>query len=366
MRKLLFVLLFSFLLSSIQAQSVSLDITPSSVVYNYFYPAYLDPSDPGSQPFLFLLTAENTGFENIADYEVHFSFFWRDHELINDAVIFPESGTIYEIIEAGEIFQLNNRDIVISGNTGNFNNVEGLEFDDILDASDEFKDLVLNLGYFPDGDYLFEIKILDESGLQISNTATFTFTIITPTAISLISPGNPFGLEPANLSDPYPYFLWFSNLSEFSFDLYEVDEMVDDPQEIPLQSDPVFSTVISGATVFSYPTGAYPLHYNTLYAWQVRAVVSSPITGEEGFLESGFFIFKILQETIGNQSDQSIKNFLEQLNIEELDELLQLFDAGYSFDVMYLNGAEVTVDYLNEILLKLQSGELQISSVRVE
>lgn len=361
-----FFLLFSLFLISLQAQSVNLNITPSSIVYNYFYPAYLDPADPASQPFLFMLTATNTGAEDIADYEVHVAFKWRGNPLIEAAIIKPQVNTEYEVFESGETFQLTNRDIVISGSTGSFYNVEGLEFDDILDANAEFKDLVLNLGYFPDGDYLFEVKLLDDTGLQISNTATFTFTIIAPTAISLISPGNPFGLEPASLSDPYPYFLWFSNLSEFTLNLYEVDDLVDDPEEIPLQSDPIFSRGISGATVLSYPTSAYPLQYNTLYAWQVSAVVSSPITGAQSNLKSNFFIFKILPETMGDQADQSVINFLEQLDIEELQELLQLFEAGYSLEVIYLNGEEVNVDHLNEILLKLNSGELQLSDVYVE
>jgi hypothetical protein len=366
MKKWIFMLLFTFLLLPLFSQSINIVIAPSRVIYNYFYSSYLDPSNPGGQPQLFMLTATNTGQENISDYEIHLSFFWREYELIDDAVVVPKSGTPYEVIEPGEILNLSNRDILISGDASSFTNIEGLEFDDILDASDEFKDLVLDLGYFPDGDYIFEIILRDDSGEAISNPATFTFTIISPTAVSLISPGSPFGLEPAFILDLHPYFLWFSNLSDFTLKLYEVDEMCDNPDDIPLQSDPVFEVDLTGTTVLSYPTSAYPLQYNTLYAWQVCALISSPFTGQENTLESSFFIFNIADEEGGSEEDQSIINFLQQINIVELEEILQFFEEGYSFDNLYLNGEEISIDFLNELLQKILSGELRVSGVGIE
>jgi len=95
-------------------------------------------------------------------------------------------------------------------------------------------------------------------------------------------------------------------------------------------------------------------------------MVNSPLIGNEGYLESSYFIFTIQEEGRGEQDDQSIINFLKQLDIEGLEALLRLFEEGYSFDKMYMNGEEKTIDYLNELLQLLQSGELQISNVEVE
>jgi hypothetical protein len=366
MKRFLLFLFMTVLLLPLLCQSVLLQINPPRQIYNYFYPAYLDPANPNLQPILFTVTVNNNTDENVSDYEIHLSLYWREYDLIDNAVIKPEEGTDFEVLEAGEVLVINNRDIIVSGAGNNFYNVEGLDLDDILDTSDEFRDLVLQLGYFPDGDYMFEIILLDDSGMEISNPATFTFTIITPTSISLISPGNPFGLAPAAISDTNPYFVWFSNLADSTLKIYEIDDTVDNPDDIALQSDPVFETFIPNTTVFSYPTGSYPLEYGTPYAWQISAGINSPLPEGENSLESNFFIFNIVEENYQNSEDQSLIYFLEQLNIEGLEEIMQLLEAGYSLDVLYLNGEVKSIDYLNELLQKILSGELQISNLEIE
>ncbi len=364
MKKLL-ILSFILISTILIAEPVELTITPPRVVYNYFYPAYIDPENPQNQPILFWVEAINNTEEDISNYEIIFNLTWRDYDLVTNVIVKPNDVGPYWILLAGGKFRLNSQDIIVSGEYNNFC-AEGFEFDDIMDNCPEFEDLVLRLGYFPDGDYVMTIQMFESDRMELSAPATFTFSVITPTAISLISPGNPMGLGPVSISDRYPIFLWFSNLTEFTLKIYECISMESSPEEIEMQSDLILEENITNSIVFSYPTDAYPLRYGKVYAWQVSSDIITPMKSKEEEIKSSMYLFTLSEEEFGNQEEQILINFLTQLNIEGLDELILLLEKGYSCEKLVWEGREISVNELNDILEKVISGEKKVKSVLID
>ena len=69
------------------------------------------------------------------------------------------------------------------------------------------------------------------------------------------------------------------------------------------------------------------------------------------------------EEEINNQI---LINFLTQLNIEELEELLALINNGYSIKNIFWQGTTISMDELNDILEQIANGELIIENVSVQ
>lgn len=365
--KFLFSLLLVFVTVNSAVALVTVNIVPNYVVYNYFYPAYLDPSNPAAQPQLFTITAINNEDYDIYDYQIWLDFQWRDMELVSDAIIEPKPGSPYDHIPANGIpLSISSKDIIVSDESNYFTAIEGLEFDDILEYNDEFKDLVLDLGYFPDGDYVFTIQLFDGQRNPLSDPATFTFTIITPTAITLISPGSPMGLGIPSVPDPNPYFVWFSNLNNYTLNLYEIEREELSAEDIELQLDPFFSADVSGSVIYAYPPSAPLLENEQIYAWQITSELITPLGDSGNEIKSAVYMFKISSDNSSEQENQILLNFLQQLSAEGIEEIISLLESGYSFESMSWKGQDMTVEGLYDILMQISSGEITIKQIVIE
>ncbi|MBN1948533.1 MAG: hypothetical protein JW784_02200 [Candidatus Cloacimonetes bacterium] len=365
MKKVLILICAIFLVSLLSAEPVNLTITPPRAVYNYFYPSYLDPANPEQQPQLFWLSAVNTGNQTISDYEIHLHLQWREYDLVSNAIIKPRSGSLFEYLEPGLPYQFSSREIIIYEQSVNFYAVQGLELEAILDENEDFQDLVLRLGYFPDGDYVFTVQLFDTMGTTLSTPASFTFTIITPSAITLISPGNPLVMKPLNISDPLPYFVWFSNLMDQQIRIYELTGSESSEEDIELQSDLVYSEDLGNSVVFSYPASGYPLQYGKVYAWQIVAAITTPLSSRED-VKSNMYFFRLSPESVTTQDDILLQNFLQQLNFEGSEQLLELLEQGYGFDRIIWQEQEQPAEFLNVILQQILSGETSVKSFTIE
>jgi len=69
------------------------------------------------------------------------------------------------------------------------------------------------------------------------------------------------------------------------------------------------------------------------------------------------------EEEINNQA---LINFLSQLNIEGVNELIALIESGFSVDKLIWGDREITLGELNDILKKISDGELKIKNLTVE
>ncbi len=365
MKKCVIFIVVLALFTVLSAENVLLEITPGNMIYNYFYPAYINPDNPAMQPLLFQVMALETEGEVVQDYQVKLSLQWRDVMLFDDLLVEPKEGSPYEVLPANGQLVITSQQLIVSEESQYFSSINGIDFDDIVESNQEFQDLVLQLGYFPDGDYVVTVQMFTGSQ-PLSNPATFTFTIIAPTAITLISPGNPIGLGPAVISDGFPYFVWFSNLNDFKFILYELQGGEENDEEIEAQSEIIYEAEIDNALVFSYPSFAPMLDERQLYAWQIKARVTSPLADENEVLSSNIYLFSISSDEEVNQNNQILINFLQQLQIEGMDEVIALLEAGYNFEDINWHGNTMGIDGLNEFLQQVLNGEVQIKSMSIE
>lgn len=365
-KKIILITILLVIISTLIAENVLLEITPSNMVYNYFYPAYIDPANPEMQPFLFRLRAVNNGNDAVSNYQIQLRLQWRDQMLIDNLLVEPKTGSQYEIIPAGGEFNISSQQLIVSEESQNFSAIDGIDFDDIMDSNQEFQDLILQLGYFPDGDYVFTAQMY-EGNDPLSNPVTFTFSIIAPTAVTLISPGNPIGLGPSVMSDYYPYFVWFSNLNHFEFLLYELQGGEESDEEIENQSELIYENKdIDNVLVFSYPSTAPGLQENKLYAWQIKAQVTSPLAESDQAIKSNLYLFSISTDSEVNQNNQMLINFLEQIQIEGMDQIISLLEQGYDFDSINWQGNDMGIDGLNDLLQRIVNGEIEVTNMTIE
>ena len=91
-----------------------------------------------------------------------------------------------------------------------------------------------------------------------------------------------------------PEFIWFSNLLDYHFSLFDITELPEDQRsaENIENLDPHYDQENLYITSLSYPPSANTLEYNQTYAWRVTAPINVPLgSGTEDY-KSVFYLFK--------------------------------------------------------------------------
>ena len=366
MKKFIF-LIFAFITLSIFAQSgIELNFTPVAGEYfNIFYPLYLNPDEPEKQPEIFSATLTNDTDETIF-YYLKFWMSWRGNDLLPEGCkITPVNEELAPHPSVNSSVTITNRDIITNA-TGNFD-VE-CEVDDILSNNTEFEDLLLQTGRFPDGEYLFKLQAFDSNtDEELTEAKTVTITVTTPSPISLITPGNPLGMEPSEIFDLYPNFVWYSNLAEYTIKIFELNEQTGNVQtdEDIENLAPYFERQVS-TTSFTYPTDAPPLEDGNVYAWQVSANIVSPLNPKEEVYKSKVYSFKVSSGEETNPDDLLLINFLRQLNADNSEEVINLINNGFSVKNLRFKDSEISAEDLANILLRIANGEIRFKSLIIE
>ncbi|MCD4795625.1 MAG: hypothetical protein K8R49_00420 [Candidatus Cloacimonetes bacterium] len=352
--KKLILLLFCVAVSITLTAQVDLTISPERLTYNVFYPANFNPEEPENQPVLFTINFDVTGV--LEDYVIHCDMSWRDYSAY--ATLTPDDPNQLPSF-------LTNQDIIRDDEANGFQVDES--FSEFLE---NIEDLILDTGRLPDGNYIFVIAVYSaghggEDDHLLSNKVTFVLTIQSPITISLITPGNPIGLGPATIADQYPNFVWFSNLADYTIKIYELDGEYQSAEEIEQQIEPFFEENNYSSTSFPYPPTAPDFQKSIVYAWQVSSDLNTPMGSAEKH-KSVMYLFMVSTEEQEDQDNQMLINFLRQLNIEGIQELITLIESGYSFDKMFFDGNEISINDLNEILQKISDGEIKLKDFSIE
>jgi len=347
MKKILVVLILTFALSLFAQTPLTLDINPTHLYYNVLYPANFNPDEPDLQPDLFTLTISGVIPTNAV---IHCVMSWEG--------VFA-TATLSRKTQGQFPSYLSSSDIINSNDNPNYTIVQ--TFDDFLDS---IEDLIIDTGRMPDGTYVFEIGVYENgpTGDLISNMVTAILVIRSPISISLITPGNPMGLGVTNISEQYPNFIWYSNLDDYTIKIYELDGMYETMDEIEML-EPHFVETEIGGTSFSYPPRAPEFVYNTTYAWQISAIVESPIVSSESEYKSTMYLFKLSDAAAEELSLQILINFLNQLDIEGADEIIKLLEAGYTLENLVWKGQKISAEDLMEILEEISSGEIEPTKI---
>lgn len=351
MKKVLFFLIIATSISLFAQTPLTLSVLPAHSTYNVLYPANFNPDEPDLQPDIFTITLTGEAPQNSVLY---CKMTWEDEfaeiTLTPDGQ-FPTSLTSSQIINSAPV---------------GFDIVQ--DFDDFLD---NIEDLIIDTGRMPDGNYFFKIGIYEEGHAGDINyllsvgEVTAIITIRSPISISLITPGNPIGLGVNNISEQYPNFIWFSNLTDYTLKIFELDEMYETIDDIEML-EPHFVETDIGGTSFSYPPSAPEFVYNKTYAWRVSAKVVSPIVASESEYKSTMYLFKLSDTATEELGLQILLNFLNQLDLEGVDEVIKLLESGYTLDNLIWKGKEIEVEYLMEILEEISSGKIEPTKITVE
>lgn len=264
------------------------------------------------------------------------------------------------------------------------------DYDVNLNAVPGFENQAIQTGFAPAGTYVFELTGLP-GPINDPNQGNNIITITNPTYITLIIPGNSIS-DPViqEISTPYPYFQWqtdvpptsASNYSVFVYQKYAEDETATDvishPPMLHIEgyqnSFFQYPTSTSGNSILDpYPTDQIelqilalrPLEPDNTYYWFVR----SNIQGATGTttIESDVFRFRVAGLAQAGANAQQILAILRQIlgpNFEQvLNNLIeQGFDPNGDISLDGQSGDMVT---LLEIANQVASGQLNIEDVKI-
>jgi len=256
-----------------------------------------------------------------------------------------------------------NRDMINSGNSDFY--TDGFDWDSILRDNDVFEQQLLETGRLPDGEYELRLTWVEDDLTQPNPSVSVFINIDSPTSILLISPGTPIGLGSTSISDLYPTFVWYSNMESYTFRLYQLDDEFMTPDDIE-QLDPYFEYIVANSTNLPYPSDAPSILENEIYAWQIMSEIETPFGSSTEMLKSDMYIFNTFNDGEESMDNQVLMNFLYQLNLSNLDELMQLLESGYKFDTIVWKGREVTSDEIMELLREITTSDLTPTKASVE
>ena len=320
--------------------------------YQVFYTASLDPDHPLSQPLLFKIKIIKNDIIN--DFKLALKIKSDKYgELLT-----KENGTIQKNYSFGAMNSIiiSNRDI-ISSNV----RIRG-DWNDILRK--DLQDQVLETGMLPAGKYYFTLYAINvDNENDIYNQITAEIEVINPTSIVQISPGLPFSSNPTEIVGNLPVFSWFSNIQEFTLELFKVEsgESIDDIRN----KEPFYTKEQILANIFIYPADAPLLKVNKTYAWRIKGIIYT--TQGENSVESNLWNFKIASSEGISPEAANISNFIENLeNLGMIDkEKFAIGDFTPTGDV-YLNGEIISIEKLVNLLNDILSGKYEIERIETE
>jgi len=313
--------------------------------------------DSASQPLIFTITVQNISTE-YHDYELRLDGLWGTYT--GYSILTPGENEP----QPGETETINNQNIVSHDNTSIYN-IDN-NFDEMQNALED-QVLADETGRMPDGVYAGTIQAFEPgTDNPLSNQATIYITITSPTPIILILPGSPLGSPPAEIEDFNPNFVWVSNLFEYTFKIWELEDASITAEEIALLNPlEVIDGIVS--TTYTLPPSVQLIN-DQVYAWQVTAELLTP-EDEAVIWESDFYLFIIPTEgaTGGGDNTAIIQNMLNQLPAGyETTQIQNLLNGGYVPDEIILEGEVISWEELLLWLQNLSNGTWNILGVTVE
>ncbi|MEA2104422.1 MAG: hypothetical protein U9P79_07270 [Candidatus Cloacimonadota bacterium] len=288
--KLLMVfILFLGVASFAYSGPISFEVVQNS--YDIIYPSSFDQNNPQSQPIVFWLTITNNdtvprgckiamefssnNFPNLLD---------RAAGMIEDYTALGSSEIDSLLLQPGQSIILTNRDILNSNVS-----ITG-DWSGILDNNPDFEDIILGDGFLPADTYSFTLYCINPEDEDENWDVVQAILIIrNPSSVDLIYPGDEFSNTPPEINASLPIFTWFSTATEFTFQLFEVEE--NQTVEDIINTIPYYEQTGVSGNILNYPESAPPLNPNCEYAWRVIAIVYTTLGEQE--MESGLWNFTI-------------------------------------------------------------------------
>jgi hypothetical protein len=245
------------------------------------------------------------------------------------------------------------------------------ELDDyeVSSQAQEIEDQLILLGYFPADTYRLRLELRDHNSSTPLAADEVTAVITNPLNIQLVSPAGTPG-SPTLLQSPTPVFAWSSQATQF---LLKICEQLSPDMDIEsvMQGRPNYETdpasPLHGQS-FSYPpSGVLPLEPGHTYFWQVRALVqtSSGLQEYPGAVGAFGIAPSLTSVSLDPQTQRIVLAVQRTLGAGNLGLLNQL--SGYQPNGrLILDGAEISIEQLEELALRFEQGAYRTRSVRIE
>ena len=290
------------------------------------------------------------------------------------------SGTV-KLSNISSIITFNNMDLdysttSIPGSEFSLIDWNGIEMGD--PSFELIKSSILGSGKIPNGLYTFDFKLKTEDDIVVDQINKI-INVNEPEYINLMSPGGFVSDTLMNIVySKFPVFSWNSDncsscqmyirVCEFNPSNHSSpEEAINDIASLPNIEDNSYYSINDNSNTFQYPTiDSKNLENGKLYAWQLVRTYESTLGTEELF--SDIYVFKVFD---------SYNQTLDNLEIIKLligeQKYNELFNQGGSLsgynqidDSIKLNGVEISMSELNQIITQIKSGNLNIESIIVE
>ena len=250
---------------------------------------------------------------------------------------------------------------------------------EIGDSSFELiKSSILNSGKIPNGLYTFNFKLKTEDNEEIDQINK-VINVNEPEYIDLISPGGSVSDTSMNVVySKFPVFTWntdncsscqmYIRVCEFNPSNHSSPaEAINDIANLPNVENNSYYAINDNSNTFQYPTiDSKNLENGKLYAWQLMRNYQSTLGTEELF--SNIYVFKVFDSY--NQISDNLEIIKLLIGEERYNEL---FNQGGSLSGynqiegnIKLNGIEISMSELNQIISQINSGDIDIESIIVE
>lgn len=281
-----------------------------------------------------------------------------------------------------EPFELSGSEIISNQSLTDTGSEYEFEDYDVQPEGDELENLVLDLGYLPEGSYCFLIELLDADTEDPLHTAEDCLRVTNPINLELIRPGAPFGDALPRVLTRNPQFQFNSRARAWRFEIAKA-EPGDGSGEDVMENIPVYETTICtdlssgtcppgsqpafgggalGTVSWSYPSAAEELRRGRTYCWRITALVQA--SGGEEELSSEIFCFKRW-----DPSDIGAEQVAEALAAalpELIDELGAELEGMIPTGTVLVDGTAVDPAEVKKILDDIDSGKLVIIERRLE
>ena len=245
--------------------------------------------------------------------------------------------------------------------------------------------LIMQSGKIPNGSYIFDaILTSDEFAEDIIDQVSKKIDVYEPQYININSPGGSLS-DTLNtvVYNPYPVFNWESDnctssncnigirVCEFNPNYHSnLSDAIESNSLLPVDQNFQYFALDSTATSFQYPIlAAESLLEGKYYVWQLKRSYQTTV-GEES-LYSDIFVFKIhsFQQSspISSTNLEVIKGILGENQYRSFfgtNGELRSYTSEIS--IITLDGEEIPISQLYEILSKIEQSQINILEVKSE
>ena len=316
---------------------------------------------------------------NISIYSPHLGF--------NEFEEFLKS--TFNLSEISGAIRFKNTDMNFDKNSIPGAKIQRLEYTLGGNSSDNDVQTIINLimqsGKIPNGSYIFDALLTsDEDGENFIHQVSKRIDVYEPQYINIISPGGSLSDTLSTVVyNPYPVFSWDSDncsssnceigirVCEFNPNYHSnLSDAMESNSLLPIDQSVEYFALDSMATSIQYPIlGAESLVEGKYYVWQLKRSYQTTV-GEES-LFSDIFVFKLYSfqgNTVSNSTNlEVIKGILGE------DQYRILFGSNgelssftSEISTISLDGEEIPISQLYEILAKVEQSQINILEVKSE